>query len=288
MRTVARRRLVAFTLIELLVVIAIIAILAGMLLPAVTRAREAGRQKACIGQIKDTYNACEMYINNHGNGRWRPFWLTQLGDLGYAGHLRDSSDRVPSDPSYDRAGMDKILKHTVFICPTDGTLGEGGGRPDDLLYSTNDPIDQYPRADVDAHATAPFPAGTGDSTLKDADRVPCSYLYEWGGELCDWLYGSGSLSAPGDNEFAGCSWSVPDVIRLCDMNGDGEVSWCEIKERTVLGCIQVGLRAWGSRVPVIRCYCHVPRPFLRDDSKIISVSARGDAVTGTPMWHGNE
>lgn len=61
--TAHRRR--GFTLIELLVVIAILAVLAGLLFPAINRGMETSRRTKCVSNLKQIYTAAQLYSAEH-------------------------------------------------------------------------------------------------------------------------------------------------------------------------------------------------------------------------------
>ena len=64
MKAVRRTRF-GFTLIELLVVIAIIAILAAILFPVFSRARDKAQQAACISNLKQVGQSMGLYIDDY-------------------------------------------------------------------------------------------------------------------------------------------------------------------------------------------------------------------------------
>ena len=62
-----RKSRLGFTLIELLVVIAIIALLAALLLPALAKAKEKGRQTSCINNVRQQTLAVLLYADEHND-----------------------------------------------------------------------------------------------------------------------------------------------------------------------------------------------------------------------------
>src|SRR5262249_40449847 len=134
MITPTSRRRTAFTLIELLVILAIIAVLIGLLVPAIQKVREAANRLSCANNLKQLALAVHahhdaegsfpsgQFLGPYGVGRdsqaWS--WLARLLPHVEQGNLAQQG-RIPTQTLRGSGIADKAVK--VFRCPSDTTIG---------------------------------------------------------------------------------------------------------------------------------------------------------------------
>jgi prepilin-type processing-associated H-X9-DG protein/prepilin-type N-terminal cleavage/methylation domain-containing protein len=104
-----RSRLSGFTLVELLVVIGIIAVLIALLLPALTRAREAAWKVQCMSNLRQFANANQMYLNQYRSWHMPAFW-----DGNYAGGYKLRNGYWSTLPTFRQALSLPIPGNTIF------------------------------------------------------------------------------------------------------------------------------------------------------------------------------
>jgi prepilin-type N-terminal cleavage/methylation domain-containing protein len=140
-----------FTLIELLLVIAIIAILAGMLLPALNRARDQARQTACMGQLRQFGLGITMYKDDFGSRM--PPWISTL----YPGYLSAAK---------------------LYRCSRDSNPGDTAPENWNSWIGT-EYSNAYDRpGNIGKYGTKPNP-----------EITKVSYFYEFSEAVCNWKYG---------------------------------------------------------------------------------------------------
>jgi prepilin-type N-terminal cleavage/methylation domain-containing protein/prepilin-type processing-associated H-X9-DG protein len=168
-----------FTLIELLVVIAIIAILAAMLLPALSRSRDKARLAQCLSNIKQIGLAFHLYADEFDDSMPVHYnWSTVCGELGTSTRYASSSWDFDSRP------LNLYLAPLVASCPSDVGDSFYDTRPPEvesayLAYGTS----YLPQWGYDGMGVLRATDNSGDLKMITFDASPSNKLL-----IADWSW----------------------------------------------------------------------------------------------------